>query len=53
VKPARRISGTAMRVNTAAEAMEMPVIAAKIAFAPTVPTARPPGSPATARLATA
>ena len=31
-----------MRVKTAAEAMEMPVIAAKIALAPTVPMPSPP-----------
>jgi len=40
--PARTISGTATLENTAAEAMEMPVIAAKTAFDSTVATPKPP-----------
>ncbi len=42
VYPWRRISGLAIFVNTAADAMEDPVIAAKIAFAATVAMPRPP-----------
>jgi hypothetical protein len=42
VKPKRSISGTATLVKTAAEAIEMPVMAAKIALATTVATPSPP-----------
>ena len=50
--PTRSISGTATRAKTAADAMEMPVIAAKMALAPTVDRPRPPRIRRNARLAT-
>ncbi|MCY1187195.1 hypothetical protein D3C76_991250 [compost metagenome] len=42
VWPWRIISGTAILVNTAAEAMLTPVMAANVAFEPTVAMPRPP-----------
>ena len=42
VWPWRSISGTATFVNTAAEAIEMPVMAAKTVLAPTVAMPSPP-----------
>ena len=42
MKPKRSISGTATLVKTAAEAIEMPVMAANTAFAITVATPSPP-----------
>ena len=42
LKPKRRISGTATRVNTEAEAIEDPVTEAKTALAKTVAMPRPP-----------
>ena len=52
VWPTRSISGTATRANTAADAIEMPVIAANTVLAPTVARPNPPRIRRNARLAT-